>query len=123
MPTPWACSRLPAVSVHIVAGVIVAVAACAGAPDSSASTVAIGVARATHQRERVMRMAPPWCESVAASTCEAPLLVGAAVAGPNDDLRAVGGALAVGVQALARLCPGDGAVGVDVPLLAALTVA
>jgi hypothetical protein len=34
--------------------VIVVVAGCAGAPDSSARTVAIGVARATHQRERVM---------------------------------------------------------------------
>ena len=59
MPTPWAWSRLPAVSVHVVAGVIVAVAARAGAPDSSARTVAIGVARATHQRACVVRMAPP----------------------------------------------------------------
>src|SRR4051794_41230188 len=38
----------------------------------------------------------------AASARQAPLLVGAAVAGPIDDLRAVDGALAVGVHAPAQ---------------------
>src|SRR5690242_7031203 len=58
-----------------------------------------------------------------ASVAQAPLLVGAAVAGPEDDLRAVGRTGGVGVQAESGLHTGDGAVGVDVPLLVGLSVA
>src|SRR6185295_7258768 len=52
------------------------------------------------------------------SVAEAPLLVGAAVARPKDDLCTVGGARAVRVDAQSGLDVRDGAVGVDVPLLA-----
>src|SRR4029078_11158585 len=51
------------------------------------------------------------------SGAQAPLLVSAAVAGPQDDLRAVGGGGAVGIDAQSRLDVRDGAVGVEVPLL------
>src|SRR3954463_6062333 len=44
-----------------------------------------------------------------------PLLVAAAVAGPQDDEGAVGGAGAVGVQALPGLRTGDAAVVLEVP--------
>src|SRR5437762_12026301 len=57
------------------------------------------------------------------SVLVAPLLVGAAVAGPQDDLRAVRGAGAVGVHTQPGLHAGDRAVGVDVPLLVRLAVA
>ena len=50
----------------------------------------------------------------------APLLVGAAVAGPEGGPGAVGGAGGVGVEAQSGLDAGDGAVGVDVPLLVVL---
>ena len=48
---------------------------------------------------------------------EGPLLVAAAVARPELDQGAVGGGGSGHVQAQARLDAGDGAVGVDVPLL------
>src|SRR3954471_10720726 len=52
-----------------------------------------------------------------------PLLVGSAVAGPEDDLCAVGGGGPGGIAAQPGLHSGDRAVGVDVPLLVGLTVA
>src|SRR3954471_1397160 len=57
-------------------------------------------------------------------SCTRPLLVGAAVAGPDLDLGAVGGGAAGHVEAQPRLHAGDRAVAVDVPLLvgAAVTV-
>src|SRR6266540_3331648 len=60
---------------------------------------------------------------MSALAAQAPLLVGAAVAGPENDLRAVGGAGTVGVQAQPGLFTRDSAVGVDVPLLVGLAVA
>src|SRR6185437_438964 len=56
---------------------------------------------------------------------ELPLLVAAAVAGPDDHLRARGGALAVGVQAVRRTVIGDGQLvrGCAGPGLVRLTVA
>ena len=68
-------------------------------------------------RARAGRRAGGWRRRLA------PLLVGLAVAGPQDDLRAVGGGGAGGVQAQPGLHTGDRAVGVDVPLLVGLTVA
>src|SRR5690242_8830767 len=53
----------------------------------------------------------------------APPLIGPAVAGPEDDLRAVGGGGGVRVHAQPGLHPGDGAGGVDGPLLVRLAVA
>src|SRR4051812_45126653 len=64
-----------------------------------------------------------WRWPARGSEAQAPLLVGAAVARPEDDLRAVGGAGAVGVEAEPGLHAGDSAVGVDVPLLVGLSVA
>src|SRR6185437_6550040 len=52
-----------------------------------------------------------------------PLLVAAAVAGPQLDQRAVGGAGPGHVQAQPGLDTGDGAVGVDGPLLVRAAVA
>src|SRR3954470_21268924 len=52
-----------------------------------------------------------------------PQLVAAAVAGPQDHRRVVGRPGAARVEAQARLDAGDGAVGVDGPLLAGLAVA
>src|SRR5690348_15155776 len=52
-----------------------------------------------------------------------PLLVVLAVAGPDDDLAAVGGAVVVDVEALVRAHGGDAAVGVEAPLLVVLAVA
>src|SRR2546423_2044117 len=54
---------------------------------------------------------------------QSPLLVALPVAGPQLDLRRVGGPGAGRIQAQARLHPGDRAVAVDVPLLVALPVA
>src|ERR1051326_8152421 len=54
---------------------------------------------------------------------QGPLLVGLAVAGPENDLRTVRGTGPVGVHAQSRLDTGDGAVGVHVPLLVGLAVA
>ena len=66
---------------------------------------------------------PERCPSRARSDAQAPLLVGGAGAGPELELRAVGGAEGGGVQAQPRLHAGDRAVGVDVPLLVGLAVA
>jgi hypothetical protein len=51
------------------------------------------------------------------------LLVGLVVAGPQDDFGAAAGRGAVRVEAQAGLLTGDGAVGVEVPLLIRLPVA
>src|SRR5690242_17794321 len=60
MPAPCACSRLPAVSVHMVPGVTVAVAACAGdAPASSADAARTEAARAATRRRCGAGMMPP----------------------------------------------------------------
>src|SRR3954453_20286905 len=58
-----------------------------------------------------------------ARLAERPLLVAAAVAGPQFDRRAVGGGSAGDVQAQPGLAARDRAVGVDGPLLVALAVA
>src|SRR3954451_13921218 len=58
-----------------------------------------------------------------ASATQAPLLVRASMARPNDYLRTVRRAGTVGIQAQAGLHAGDTAVGVDVPLLVGLAVA
>src|SRR4051794_2617785 len=57
------------------------------------------------------------------SLAYAPLLVGAAVAGPELEQRAVRGPVPAGVEAQPGLDAGDGAVGVDVPLLVGAGVA
>src|SRR5690349_16001107 len=55
MPTPCACSRLPEVSVHGVAGVMVAVAATAGRATAAEATTPRAV-RATADRMRPSRV-------------------------------------------------------------------
>src|SRR4051812_10974455 len=71
------------------------------------------------------RNAPARVEQTRAggSSATSPSLVVPAVAGPEDQLRAVGSRGAVGVQAQARLHAGDRAVGVEIPLLIGLPVA
>src|SRR5947209_8122563 len=73
----------------MVAGVIVAAAACAGAPDSSAIIVAIGVARATHKRTCAVRKAPPWYECVTTRRRSVRWTGSRPAAEPIDGLRAV----------------------------------
>src|SRR4051812_26296522 len=57
------------------------------------------------------------------SAAQVPLLVGPAVAGPKNDLGAIGGGGTVRVQAQPGLDAGDGAVSVEIPLLVGLPVA
>src|SRR5579875_2987222 len=62
-----------------------------------------------------------WCQD--RELLPGPLLVGAAVAGPDLDRSAVGGACPGHIETQTGLNADDGAVGVEVPLLVSATVA
>src|SRR5690606_5284589 len=74
-------------------------------------------------RARRRRRGRPRRWPVSVESGAGPLLVGAAVAGPDVHLGAVGGAVAADVQALVRAHGGDAAVGVQGPSLVVLAVA
>src|SRR4051812_34881678 len=65
MPTPWACSRLPAVSVHAVPGLMVTVAADAAGgliavtPASTASEASVRITLRYIEPPGMTRRSPP----------------------------------------------------------------